>query len=487
MRAEIDPVTSGPEMRFILNTLLFLISNCTVYAQQQDFLTMTPEQRSAYLARIRDASATDWKAMIGQLGIHLPDLRPASDDPNRPANLFQKPGSSNWYDQAGNTYVRSDWGTWTNYNESKAGGYILPDPLILKNGDRVKNSEEWWQLRRPEILDDFSNLIYGKMPGGIPPVDFKVTEIDSQALNGKAIKKTITGQLRVSKYFNDMPMVEIILYTPSASEGPVPLMVTVGVGFPGAFPGAKNNDTSPSVAMVIAKGWAMATVNTGLIQMDNGADLSKGIIGFMQQGKPRKPDDWGVIAAWCWGLSRAMDYFETDPSVNSKHIGIEGHSRWGKTALLAAALDQRWAIVYSSCSGSMGASLEKRNYGETIDNVAGPGEYHWMAGNFLKYAGHWQDMPVDAHELMALIAPRPLFITGGTQDQWADPKGEFLACSAASPVYRLLGKKGLSTTEMPKPDVSLISGELAFREHEGGHSDLPDWPVFLLFAQRYFR
>jgi hypothetical protein len=474
-------------MRSVLNLLLVLISCCTVFAQQADFFKMTPEQRSAYLAKVRAASEVDWKAMLDQLGIRLPLLPAASEDPARPANLFQKPGSSNWYDSAGNTYVRSNWGSWSNYSESKTGNYTLPDPLVLKNGSRVSNADEWWRLRRPEILDDFSNLIYGKTPSGIPPVDFKVTEIDTKALNGKAIKKTITGLLRVTKYFNDTPRIEIILYIPAGAKGPMPLMVTVGVGFPGAFPGVKNNDTSSSLAMVIEKGWAMATVNTGLIQMDNGADLNKGIIGFMNQGKSRKADDWGALAAWCWGLSRALDYFETDPSINSKQIGIEGHSRWGKTALLAASLDQRWAIVYSSCSGSMGASLEKRNYGETIDNVAGAGEYHWMAGNFLKYAGHWQDMPVDAHELMTLIAPRPLFVTGGTQDRWADPNGEFLACSAASPVYQLLGKKGLSTTEMPKPDVSLIGGELAFREHDGGHSDLPDWPVFLLFAKRYFR
>jgi hypothetical protein len=151
------------------------------------------------------------------------------------------------------------------------------------------------------------------------------------------------------------------------------------------------------------------TTNASLfIQADTGAGLGEGIIGLMNEGKPRKPGEWGTLAAWCWGLSRVLDYFETDPSVDAKQVGIQGHSRWGKTALLAGALDQRWAIVFSSCSGAMGASLEKRNWGETIDNVAGVGEYHWMAGNFLKYGGHWEDVPVDAHQLMALVAPRPV-------------------------------------------------------------------------------
>jgi hypothetical protein len=240
------------------------------------------------------------------------------------------------------------------------------------------------------------------------------------------------------------------------------------------------------VYQVLGLGWAYATVNTGNIQADNGAGLGEGIIGLVNRGQPREPDQWGVLAAWSWGLSRALDYLETDPAIDAKRAAIQGHSRWGKTALLSGALDARWAIVWPSCSGAMGASIEKRSWGENIDNVAGGGEYHWMAGNFLKYAGHWQDMPVDAHELIALVAPRPVFITGGTRDQWSDPHGEFLAAVGADPVYRLLGKRGLGTTTMPAPDVSLIDAELAFRDHEGGHTDAPDWPVFLRFAQRYF-
>jgi hypothetical protein len=260
-------------------------------------------------------------------------------------------------------------------------------------------------------------------------------------------------------------------------------MVTVG-GFLGAFPGAKKDSALTSLDMVIAKGWAIGTVNTAAIQADNGAGLDQGIIGLVSEGKPRQPSDWGVLAAWSWGLSRALDYFETDKRINKKQMGIEGHSRWGKTALLAAALDDRWSIAYVSCSGCMGASLEKRNYGETIDIVAGDGEYHWMAENFLKYGGHPEALPVDAHDLIALVAPRPVFVTGGTHDSWADPMGEFLACVAAGPVYRLLGKKDMGTAVMPVPDAGLMAGELAFRLHEGGHTDLLDWPVFIEFAAR---
>jgi hypothetical protein len=223
------------------------------------------------------------------------------------------------------------------------------------------------------------------------------------------------------------------------------------------------------------------------VQADNGAGLSHGIIGLVNHGKLRSPEDWGVLRAWSWGLSRALDYFATDKTINPKQIGIEGHSRWGKTALLAGAMDPRWAIVFASCSGSGGASLEKRNFGENLDLIAAENEYHWMAPNFIKYGGNWKAFPVDAHEMMALVAPRPLFITGGTQDIWADPLGEFKACQAASPVYALLGKTGITTAQLPAPDVSLINTDLAFRLHEGGHTDSIDWPTFIEFAKKYFK
>ena len=255
-----------------------------------------------------------------------------------------------------------------------------------------------------------------------------------------------------------------------------------------AFRPSSTTHSSPTAApvrMARDRGWAFATVETGPIQPDTGAGLDAGVIGYVNEGRPREPEDWGVLAAWAWGMSRALDYLDAAPEVDASRAAIQGHSRWGKTALLAGALDTRWAAVFASCSGAMGASLEKRDWGETIDNVAWTGGYHWMAGTFLRYAGNWDALPGDAHFLIALVAPRPLFLTGGTDDQWSDPHGQFLAAVAASPVYELLGAAGLTTAAMPAPDVSLTSGELAFRNHAGGHTDAPDWPVFYDWVARY--
>jgi hypothetical protein len=450
----------------------------SAHAQAPDVRKMTAEERTAYMNKLREASQQDWQKMMDQLGLKQPTLPPLAEDPNRPQHLKPKEGTNNWYDEAGNTHVRSGWGNWTNYDETKAGVYTLSDPLVLKNGQRVTTADGWWKSRRPEILNAYLTEIYGKTPTNTPKVTFAPTGTDSTMFGGRATRSLIVGNIDNSKYPTAKPRIQITLYTPTSAARPVPLMVIVWGSFPAPL---------ETIGKLITAGWAVATVNTGAIQQDNGAGLHEGIIGLVGEGRDRKPDDWGVLSAWSWGLSRALDYLETDRRINPKQIGIEGHSRWGKTALLAGALDPRWAIVFASCSGSLGASLEKRNFGETIDNVAGAGEYHWMAGNFLKYGGDWQDMPVDAHELMTLIAPRPLFITGGTKDTWADPKGEFLACVGASPVYELLGKKGVGTKEMPAPDDALTSGSLAFRNHEGGHTDQPDWATFLEFAGKELR
>ena len=458
----------------------FLAMNLSGYqsrAQSDEFHRLTAEQKAAHQRQIQAACVADCQVMMDKLGVQQPSLSPAAQDPRRPGPLKPKEGSTNWTDDTGLTYVRSDWGTWTNYDEEKATAYPLPDPLKLKNGQAVQDANTWWNQRRPEILNDYQTEIYGKIPANTPKVVFATLGADSVTLSGKAIQKKLLGYVDNTQYPRATPVIPVIRFTPTNASGPLPLMVIAWGSSPTPM---------TTVEKLIDAGWAVAVVNTGAIQMDNGAGFHEGVIGLMSKGQDRKPDDWGVLAAWSWGLSRVLDYFETDKSINPKQIGIQGHSRWGKTALLAGALDQRWAIVFASCSGSMGASLEKRNFGETIDNVNGTSEYHWMAGNFLKYGGKWDTMPVDAHELIALVAPRPVLITGGTQDSWADPRGEFLACAAASPVYELLSKKGVGTTDMPAPDVSLISGELAFRNHIGGHVDSLDWPVFLEFAKRQF-
>jgi len=486
------PTVSRPRS-FLLAALgaaaLLAAASPAARAQVPDFRTMTPAQRQAFMDSIRAGSERDRDRMVAQLHLPAPPaLPPAAGDPNRPPNTFQRanaPGN-NWYDSAGNTYVRSEWGNWSNYDEARAGEYRLPDPLVTGRGRRVSDSTTWWRVRRPEILELVSREIYGRIPAHTPPVHFEVTQVDSARYPGEAVVKRVTGRIDNSAYPAAKPRIDITLYLPPHVTRPVPVMMVVW----GAFFGFGPQDTTKlpdRIAQVLAQGWAFGTVNTTAIQADNGAGLDEGIIGLVSRGRPRKPDDWGVLAAWSWGMSRALDYLETDPEIDAKRAAIEGHSRWGKTALLAGALDRRWAIVWASSSGAMGASLEKRNWGETIDNVAASGEYHWMAGNFLKYAGHWAAMPVDAHDLIALVAPRPLFVTGGTRgDTWVDTHGEFLAAVAAESVYRLLGARGLGTSQMPAADQGLMDGELAFRMHEGGHTDMLDWPVFLQWARRYF-
>ena len=371
---------------------------------------------------------------------------------------------------------------YANYDESKANPYPnLPDPLILMNGKKVKSAKAWWTKRRPEIVEDFDREIYGRVPPNIPAVKWEVTSTtgNTQKLVGHV------GDVNI----------QLELTTPADAKGKVPVIMEFG--FIGPFPGRAGglNKAAPPPPpgptwqqQVLAKGWAYAIIVPGSIQADNGAGLTQGIIGFMNHGQPRKLDDWGALRAWAWGASRALDYFETNPAVDAKHVAIEGHSRYGKAAAVAMAYDQRFWIAYVSSSGEGGLKLHRRNWGELVENVAGTGEYHWMAGNFLKYAGplHWNDLPVDSHELVALCAPRPVFISAGALDKgdgWVDAKGSFLAAVGAGPVYKLLGKKDLGTTEFPPIETPLIDGDVAFRQHSGGHTPGPNWPTFLKFAE----
>ncbi len=307
------------------------------------------------------------------------------------------------------------------------------------------------------------------------------------------ITKHLVGHVDNSSYPLISVDIEMALTTPAAAIGPVPVMIEFGFVFPPGFkrPGgmAPPHDSGPSwQEQVLSKGWGYAILIPTSIQADNGAGLTQGIIGLVNKGQPRKLDDWGALRAWAWGASRALDYFESDKSVYAKQVGIEGHSRYGKAALVAMAYDQRFAIAYISSSGEGGAKLHRRNWGERVENVAGAGEYHWMAGNFLKYAGplNWNDLPVDSHELIALCAPRPVFIGAGAKgDEWVDAKGMFMAAVAAGPVYKLVGKKDLGATEFPPIETALIDGDIAFRQHSEGHTPAPNWPAFLKFAERY--
>jgi hypothetical protein len=389
-----------------------------------------------------------------------------------------------------------------NYDESKADVYpTLPDPLVLKNGKRVTTAAEWWSERRPEIVEDFDREIYGRVPANLPKVTWEVVSTTPEKNGDVAvITKRLLGHVDNSIDPAIKVDIDLTLTTPANATGPVPVMMEFGFSrefmaamakrFPQFAAGGGPGNQGPTwQQQVLAKGWGYAELVPTSYQADNGAGLTEGIIGLMNKGQPRKPDDWGTLRAWAWGVSRALDYFETDKSVDAKQVGLEGHSRYGKATLVTMAYEPRLAIAYVSSSGEGGAKLYRHIFGEQVGNVAGTNEYHWMAGNFLKYAGPLTpgDLPVDAHELIALCAPRPVFISGGatTGDGWVDAKGMFLAAAGAGPVYRLLGKKDMGTTEFPPIETALIDGDVAFRQHTGGHTPAPNWPTFLTFATRY--
>ena len=393
-----------------------------------------------------------------------------------------------------------------NYDESKANPYpYLPDPLLLMSRERVTTPEMWWTQRRPEIVELFDREVYGRVPAELPPVRWEVRST-TRGMNGETpiITRELVGRVDNTAHPGITVDILVTLNTPANAPGPVPVVLQFsGGGFPPRPAGATAPATPPRApaapprspagpgwqAQVLARGWGYATINAASIQRDNGGGLTQGIIGLANRGQPRDLDDWGALRAWAWGASRALDYFETDPAVDARRVAIEGHSRWGKAALVAMAYDDRFATGYISSSGAGGAKLHRRNAGEIVENVAAPSEYHWMAGNYLKYAGplSWDDLPVDSHQLIALVAPRPVFISSGLDgDGWVDARGMFMAAVGATPVYELLGKRGLPTKEFPAVETGLMEGELSFRQHSGGHSDGPNWPTFLEFAARYF-
>ena len=401
-------------------------------------------------------------------------------------------------DARGNPLRRAPTGHVSNYDEAKVGAYILPDPLVLVNGKPVRNAKTWFKVRRPELLKLYDTEIYGAIPPNAPKATFKVVATDTNALGGSAIHKDV--EIKFGKGTNAV-IAHLHMYLPPDATKPVPLLLHM-VFFsnpPFSDRTINTNSTGPArrpgfgeggpLTNIFAHGYGYATFRYSDIQPDNTNTYHAGVIGLTLkpgQGKPA-PDKWGTISAWAWGASRVLDYLETDKSVDAKHVALIGHSRLGKTVLVAGARDPRFALIYSSCAGEMGSSLARRDYGETIDDMAA--NFPWQfAGNFQKYPGHWNDMPVDAHEIIALNAPHPVFIGGGTQDQWADPHGEFLAAVAAGPVYRLVGKQDLGATSGPEIDKPYITGDLGFHYHTGGHTiTMSDWNAFLDFADKYFQ
>lgn len=386
-----------------------------------------------------------------------------------------------------------------NYDESKAGPFVpLPDPLKLNNGKEVKRAKDWWK-RRPELVEIFDREIYGRVPANLPKVNWEVASVTKE-MNGDVpiITKKLFGHVDNLSYPAIKVDIQLSLSTPADAKGPVPVIMEFGLSpeviaqLKQRFPQFFKSENGPTwQQQVLAKGWGYAEYIPTSVQPDNAEALTEGIIGLGNKGQPRKLDDWGALRAWAWGASRVLDYFETDKAVDAKRIGIEGHSRYGKAALVTMAYDRRFAIGYISSSGEGGAKLWRRHWGEQIGNIAG-GEYYWMAGNFIKYDSpslSENDLPIDQHELIALVAPRPVFISAGTQaagDGWVDAKGMFLAAVGAGPVYRLLGKKDLGATEFPPVETTLIDGDIGFRQHTEGHTPGPNWPTFLKFTEKYF-
>jgi hypothetical protein len=362
----------------------------------------------------------------------------------------------------------------------------------------------WWTKRRPEIVEDFDRDVLGRVPANVPKVTWAVMNTSDETVGGiPVLTKRVNGHVDNSGDPAIAVNIDLLVTTPAKAAGPVPVimelafspefMAAIAHSIPEMLPGGPGN-TGPSwQEQVIRKGWGYAILLPTSFQDDNGAGLDKGIIGLVNKGQPRTPEQWGTLRAWAWGASRALDYLETDNAVDAKQVGVMGHSRFGKTALVAMAYDPRFAVAYISSAGTGGDKLYRHVVGEQLENLAAaPTFYYWMAGNFLKYAGPLTtgDLPVDAHELIALCAPRPVFIGVGSRtagDEWADPMGEFLGAVGAGPVYQLLGKKDMGTTVFPPMESGLLRGELAFREHQFGHTPGPNWPFFLEFAGRYVR
>lgn len=436
-------------------------------------------------------TAQDHENMLDQLGIKA--LRPG------PSGNEQAPNHANYDEALANPFPN------------------LPDALTLKSGLKVTSAEAWRKQRRPEIVEDFEREIVGRIPSVVPTVTWTVADTVRAEVAGRAVVgKRVIGHVDNSGFPAIAVDIPLIVVTPAGANGPVPLVIMFrGGGLPGEPPPPGRGGfvppppalgaDPPATEQLIAAGWGYAFLNPSSVQADNGAGLRKGIIGLVNKGQPRKPEDWGALRAWAWGASRALDYLESDKTVDARRVGIEGVSRFGKAALVTMAFDPRFAVVLVGSSGEGGAKLHRRNFGEAVENLTGRGEYHWMAGNFLKYGAaeatfgtrNAGDLPVDAHELIALCAPRLTFISYGIPEKgdarWLDQQGSFMAVVAAGPVFRLLGAKDLGVSEdyraakMPPVNTGLLEGELAWRQHDGGHTDAPNWKYFIPWAERFLK
>ena len=436
---------------------LIRAAGVTVTAAQSDL--------SAFPPQVKFTGDGDHQNMMDQLGIKA--LRPGADPKN--PNTF---------------------------DEATANKYPLPELMTMKNGKKVTSARQW-RARRVEIQEDFEREVYGRIPKNVPKVTWEVTNTSAGNIDGiPTITKILVGHVDHSSYPLITVDIQASVTTPANATGPVPVMVEFDSGF-------RRGPTPPTwQQQLITRGWGYGSINPASIQAD-GPALTSGIIGLTNKGQPRKPEDWGALRAWQWGVSRLLDYFQTDKAVDARQVGIEGLSRYGKAALVTEAFEPRIALGFIGSSGEGGAKLHRHVFGETVENLTG-GEYYWMAGNFMKYGASDAvfgpktagDLPVDSHELIALCAPRPCFISYGVVEKgdakWVDAHGSFMAAVAAGPAYKLLFKRDLGTpgnylTDPMPPVGQLIGGELAWRQHTGGHSVAENWPAFIEWASQFIK
>ena len=396
-------------------------------------------------------------------------------------------------------------GIHVNYDEALVGTYTLPNPLKLDDGKPVKDAKTWTQKRRPELIRLFEENEYGRAPGRPSAMSFDVFDKGTPAFDGKAIRRQVTIYFSADK---NGPKMDLLTYVPANAAKPSPMLLNVSfsansttVSDPGVRVGEvwgrdKKKVPAPqgmnfgriNVQRIIDTGFGFATFYYGDVDPDFLGGVPLGVRAlYLKPGQTEPaPDEWGAIAAWGWGTSRAVDYLETDKSVDAKRVAIMGVSRLGKTVMWAGAHDTRVAMVIASCSGEGGAALSRRNYGETIAHLTAPSRYPYQfCANYAKYANNVKEFPVDANELVALVAPRPLLLQTGDQDGWSDPKGEFLAAVSATPVYRLFGKEGMPNDQWPAAGTPILN-PLGYFMHAGGHGTLPsDWDQFLAFMKLY--
>lgn len=413
------------------------------------------------------ATAADYRATLGRLGITA--IRPGADGFNRDA-----PNAAN-------------------RDEARVGSYTLP-PLLVDAAGRPVTGSGGWHRRRREIVELFDSQIYGRVPANAPAIRWDFTAQETNQVGGMAIvTRHYLGHAAVSGLNSPPLAIDLRIDMPENVRGRVPVILEFGFPTGFRFPGPQRPQPPgpDGREQVLRRGWGFATLVPWTVQPDDGAGLREGVIGFTGGRRPRADDAWGALRAWAWGASRAYEFLALDPHVDRRRIAIEGLSRYGKAALVAMAYDQRFSLGFIGSSGAGGAKLLRRDYGERIGNLAASGEYHWFAPNFLRYAGPQTeaDLPVDAHSLIALAAPRPLFIGAGNmeEDAWVDPRGSWEAAREASSVYSLLGVPGLVGDTYPAINENRAEGRIAFRQHEGGHTNFNNWPAFLDFAARQWR